>query len=81
MEREAIIERIRGAVATVLGHNAFEMREYLNAAGMEGWDPFTGMTIITDLEKAFDDRSKLRGVNKPQNMGPPIELVTTKLAP
>ena len=79
MEREAIIERIRGTVATVLGHDGFEMRDDLTAADVEGWDSLTHMTIITNLEKAFDVRFKLREVNKLKNMGSLIELIASKL--
>ncbi len=79
MERELIITQIRSTITGVLGHADFEMRDDLTAADVEGWDSLTHMTIISNLEKAFGVRFKLREVNKLKNMGSLIELISSKL--
>jgi acyl carrier protein len=78
MEKNEIIQGIRSSIATVLGHDAFEMRDDLTATDVEGWDSLTHMGIITQLEKHFAIKFKLKEVNKLKNMGSLIELITAK---
>jgi acyl carrier protein len=80
MERSTIIEGIRETIAGVLGHSAFEMREDLMATEVEGWDSLTHMNIITNLEKKFQVKFKLKEINKLKNLGSLIELITEKTA-
>ncbi|MBL0043475.1 MAG: acyl carrier protein [Flavobacteriales bacterium] len=78
MEKNEIISGIRSSIETVLGHSAFDMRDDLTATDVEGWDSLTHMGIITQLEKKFAIRFKLKEVNKLKNMGSLIELITAK---
>ncbi len=80
MERSTIVEGIRETLTAVLGHDAFEMREDLKATDVEGWDSLTHMNIITQLEKKFSIKFKLKEINKLKNLGSLIELITDKTA-
>jgi len=56
------------------------MNDELTAAKVNGWDSLTHMIIITDIENAFGIKFKLKELNKLNNMGSLIELITAKLA-
>jgi acyl carrier protein len=79
MERIEILNRVEKIVATVLKHHRFEMRDDLTATEVEGWDSLTHVMIITEIEKDFGIRFKLKELNKLKNMGTLIELIQSKL--
>ena len=80
MDRKAIIDGLRETLVSILGHESFDMREDLMATDVEGWDSLTHMRIITQVEKRFAVKFKLKEINKLKNMGSLIELVSSKVA-
>lgn len=79
MERNDIIEKIKAALIGVLEHENFEITDELTAKDVDGWDSLSHMMIITEIEKVFTIKFKLRDLNKLNNMGSLIELIKTKL--
>ncbi len=79
MEREEIIQKVKKIVATVLKHENFEMKDELTAADVDGWDSLTHMIILTEIEKIFSIKFKLKEINKLNNMGDLLNLVETKI--
>jgi len=79
MERPEILNRVQKILEEVLKHNRFEMRDDLTAADVEGWDSLSHVMIITEIEKDFNVRFKLKELNKLKNMGNLIELIESKL--
>lgn len=80
MEREKIAEDIRKIVISVLKHDQFIFTNELSAKDVKGWDSLNHMVIITDIEKHFVVKFKLRELNKLNNIGNLIELVQVKLS-
>lgn len=80
MNRNEILERIGTILNAVLEHNNFELHEELTAKDVDGWDSLTHMIIITEIESAFEIRFKLKELNKLNNMGNLLDLVSAKLA-
>jgi acyl carrier protein len=79
MEKNEIKERIRTILVTVLKHENFEMKDELSAADVAGWDSLTHMVIITEIEKAFQVKFKLKELNKLNNLGNLVDLIQSKL--
>ena len=79
MERNEIITGIRKILIEVLKHENFEMKDDASAVDIDGWDSLSHMIIITEIEKAFNVKFKLKELNKLNNMGNLIELVNSKL--
>jgi len=79
MERAEISNRVQKILENTLKHNRFEMRDDLTAADVEGWDSLSHVMIITEIEKDFNVRFKLKELNKLKNMGTLIELIESKL--
>ncbi|HSH67567.1 MAG TPA: acyl carrier protein [Bacteroidia bacterium] len=69
MERNEIIEKIKTILVTILKHENFEMKDELSAADVAGWDSLTHMVIITEIEKSFQVKFKLKELNKLNNLG------------
>ena len=79
MERIEILNRVQKIIENVLKHNRFEMRDDLAATDVEGWDSLTHVMIITEIEKDFGIRFKLKELNKLKDMGTLVELIESKL--
>ena len=79
MEKTEILNRIKKIIVGVLKHNRFEMRNDLTAAEVEGWDSLSHIMIITEIEKDFEVRFKLKELNKLKDMGTLVELIESKL--
>lgn len=78
MQREEIIQNVRNVIIDVLKHDKFEMKDELTAADVDGWDSLTHMVILTEIEKKFGIKFKLKEINKLNNMGDLLHLIDTK---
>jgi acyl carrier protein len=78
MQREEVLQKVRTVIIDVLKHDKFEMTDELAAADVDGWDSLTHMVILTEIEKSFQIKFKLREINKLNNMGDLIALIDTK---
>ena len=67
-------------MTSVLRHDNFELQENLSAKDVDGWDSLTHMIIITEIEAKFEVWFKLKELNKLNNMGNLLDLVSNKLA-
>lgn len=79
MEKSDIMKKIREILISILKHSNFEISNELSAKNVEGWDSLTHMIIITEIEKAFNLKFKLKELNRLQNIGSLVELVNEKL--
>jgi acyl carrier protein len=79
MDRNKIIEEIRGILISILQHDNFEMKDELSASDVDGWDSLSHMIIINEIEKHFKVRFKLKELNKLNNMGNLLELLISKM--
>ena len=80
MERNIMVNKIKEILFSVLGHENFEMTDELAAKDVEGWDSLSHMLIITEIEKKFEIRFKLKELNKLNNIGNLLLLVSSKIA-
>ena len=79
MEKSEIKDIIRKILVEVLEHDRFETNDELSAKDVDGWDSLTHMIIITEIEKKFEVRFKLKDLNKLNNLGNLVDLVNNKL--
>ena len=79
MEKKEIVLRLKEILKSVLEHDDFELTEDLTARDVNGWDSLSHMIIISEIEKDFDIKFKLRDLNKLDNIGALINLIQTKL--
>jgi len=79
MNRNEIRSQMKIIFISVLGHDNFEMTGDLSAKDVDGWDSLSHIMIITEIEKQFKIRFKLRELNKLNNLGNLMRLIMLKL--
>ena len=79
MERNEIIGKMKNILVSILKHENFEMKDELSAAQVDGWDSLTHMMIITEIEKSFQIKFKLKELNKLNDLGNLISLIQSKI--
>ena len=79
METNEIIENINLILIKVLKHDNFVLEDKLTAADVDGWDSLSHMMIISEIENKFAIKFRLKELNKMNNFGDLIELVTSKI--
>lgn len=79
MERNHIILKLENILAETLEHSNFEITDELTAKDVDGWDSLSHMLIITQIEKDFGIKFKLRDLNKLNNVGALIDVIQSKL--
>ncbi len=79
MERNEIIERTQKIVIQVLRIENFEWNDELTAEDINGWDSLSHMVIITEIEKEFNLKFKLKELNKLNNLDSLISLIQSKI--
>lgn len=80
MERTEIVGKLKTIIVTIVKHENFEMKDELSAADVAGWDSLTHMVIITEIEKSFQIKFKLKELNKLNNLGNLIDLIQSKIS-
>jgi acyl carrier protein len=78
MQRLEIVEKLHSILTAVLKLDDIVIADDLSAADVDGWDSLTHMVIITEIEKRFSVRFKLRELNQLTNMGHLIALIASK---
>ena len=78
MERNEIKKEVKIIFVSVLKNNNFEISDELTANDVDGWDSLSHMVIVTEVEKKFDIKFKLKDLNKLNNIGNLIDLVALK---
>jgi acyl carrier protein len=78
MERNEIKNEVKKIFVSVLKNNTFEISDELTANDVDGWDSLSHMVIVTEVEKKFDIKFKLKDLNKLNNIGNLIDLVDLK---
>jgi len=79
MERILINEKLQLILSSVLKFDKLIIEDSLSATDVDGWDSLTHMVIITEIEKYFNIRFKLKELNKLTNIGNLISLIELKL--
>lgn len=78
MDKSAIVDKVKDILVGVLKHENFEMKDEVTASEIKGWDSLSHMIIITEIEKAFSIRFRLKELNKLNNMGALLDLIQAK---
>jgi len=79
MEKNAIVEKTLIIIRQVLKNEKIEWDGELTAEEINGWDSLSHMIIITELEKEFKIKFKLKELNKLDNLDSLIALIQSKL--
>ncbi len=80
MERSEVANRLSNIIGKALNQENFIVKDELTAKDVEGWTSLSHMIIISEIEKQFQVKFKLKELNKIDNIGNLIDLIQTKTA-
>ena len=63
----------------VFSNESLILTNELTANDVDNWDSLTHMILITEIEKEFSIKFKLRDLNKMKNVGDMISIINSKL--
>jgi acyl carrier protein len=81
MERKEIVSKLTSVFRTIFNDNTLILSDELTANDVDKWDSLSHMILITEIEKAFSIKFKLKDLNKMRNVGDMIEIIMLKLQP
>jgi acyl carrier protein len=80
MEQSEITEKLTTIFRTVFNDSTIVLRDDLTATDVANWDSLTHMLMIGEVEDLFSIKFKLKELNKLNNVGGLIKLITDKLS-
>ena len=80
MDRTEIVNKLTEIFRTVFNNAELILSEEMTAEDVENWDSLTHMLMISDVEKKFCIKIKLRELNKLNTVGNLIDLIESKVA-
>lgn len=80
MERTEIFTKIELIFREVFDDNTIQIAEEMSAADIEEWNSLNHMILVSEVEKVFSIKFKLKDLNKMRNIGDMMDIVTSKLS-
>lgn len=79
MEREEIVNKLTPIFRDVFSEHSLVVTDELSALDVEKWDSLSHMLLITEVEKQFAIKFKLKDLNKMLNVGDMINIIRSKM--
>lgn len=79
MDNKEVLEVLKTIIENVLGMTNLVIADETTANDVDGWNSLTNMQIISELEKHFDIKFKLREIIKTKNVGDLCSIINKKL--
>jgi len=79
MERAVIINKLSDVFRKVFNNDEIELRDDLTANHIDNWDSLSHMILVTEIERTFCIKFKLKELNKMRNVGEMIEMIGQKV--
>ncbi|MDD6378528.1 MAG: acyl carrier protein [Prevotella sp.] len=77
MEREEVRELLSGIFEVVL-NQPVELTDDMTTDDIDNWDSLTNMTIISEIERQWGIKFKLRDIIRMKNVGDIIDTIIKK---
>jgi acyl carrier protein len=78
MKKEEITSKLKSVFQEVLEENDITITREMTAQDIEKWDSLRHIQLISEVERAFKIKFKLREVVSMKNVGDLIDLIHTK---
>ena len=78
MERKEIMAELEKIFAEALQEEQVTLTDETTAADVEGWDSVSNMIIISEVERHFGLKLKLREIIRMKNVGALCDLIVEK---
>lgn len=78
MQRTDIVDTLSGIFKTVFTDDSITLTDELSANEVERWDSLSHMILISEIEKSFSIKFKLKELNKMRNVGDMVNIIISK---
>jgi acyl carrier protein len=79
MEETVIIANLEKIFREVFSNESLIITRGMSANDVEGWNSLNHMILVSEIEKAFSIKLKLKDLNKMHNVGDMIDVILSKL--
>ncbi len=79
MDSNEIIEKLTVIFRTVFKNDGIVLRDDMTADDVDSWDSLTHMAMISEVEKCFSIKFKLKELNTLRQVGDLIATIESKL--
>jgi len=79
MERKEVMDQLTTIFRKVFSNDSLVLKDELTANDVDQWDSLSHMILITEIEKDFSIKFKLKELNKMRNVGNMIEMIISKI--
>jgi acyl carrier protein len=79
MLKEEILKKVELVFRDVFGKESLIINEQMSANDIDEWNSLNHMILVSDIEKVFAIKFKLKDLNKMRNIGDMVEIITMKL--
>ena len=78
MEKIEIIDKLTNIFRNLFEDDKIQLTERLSAKDVDNWDSLTHMLLISEIESSFSIKFSLKDLNKLENVGNLVELISLK---
>lgn len=79
MDKKEIEFKLTEIFRKVFNNDTLVLANDLTANDVEHWDSLSHMILITEIEKVFSIKFRLKDLNRMRNVGSMIEIIISKL--
>jgi acyl carrier protein len=79
MEEKVILANLEKIFREVFSNESLVITRGMSANDVEGWNSLNHMILVSEIEKTFAIRFKLKDLNKMHNVGDMIDIIVSKL--
>lgn len=79
MEENIIKEKLEKIFQEVFSNESLIIARGMTANDVDSWNSLNHMILISEVEKKFSIKFKLKDLNKMQNVGDMIDMIISKL--
>ena len=79
MDEKVILEKLEKIFREVFNDDKLIIRRDMSANDVDGWNSLNHMILVSEVEKAFSIKLKLKDLNKMHNVGDMVDIIISKL--
>jgi acyl carrier protein len=79
MDEKSIMPELEQVFRKVFNNESLIISREMSANDVDGWNSLNHMILVSEVEKAFSIRLKLKDLNKMHNVGDMIDIILSKL--
>ncbi len=78
MDKDTVMKELNDIFVQVLGTPDLQLTADLSADDIDEWDSLTNMTIVSEIEKHWGVKFKLRDIIRMKNIGDMVDTILKK---